>query len=151
MEDATILLDVPLNLIIPVAKVMADKMGRGSVLVKRAEYWHAVAIYEEVKRILKRNSGVRVGARRHLDYWISRVEFGERILMGVLEICKGNNELEVSGVEAACVAYTKAIQHFRKALESAADNVMEDSDKGILAVYYHVLVRELEEKLAVIA
>lgn len=148
MEDATVLLDVPLNLIFPGVKVMADKMGRGSVLVKRAEYWHIAAIYEEVRRILEKNSDVRPEAKRHLDYWMSRVEFGKEIILGVLEICNGNNELETSRVETARAAYSKAILHFREALGSIAANVMEDSDKGILAVYYQGLVRELEEKLA---
>ena len=147
MEDATVLLDVPLNLIFPGVKVMADKMGRGSVLIKRAEYWHIAAIYEEVEHILEKNSDVRPEAKRHLDYWKSRIVFGKKILLGVLEICNGNNELEASKVETAIAAYRKAIIYFREALGSVAANIMEDSDKGILAIYYHALVRELEEKL----
>jgi hypothetical protein len=146
LEDATVILDMNhLGFMFPVQDCMTSRMGADKGQVMTEDLWHVLSLYEEVKAILSKTlpSIQSEAARAHMRYWIGRLDFGVQILFGMACIGDGNVALKDGDETLARAKYDEALVNFRQALEALAHNVRDDSDRGTLAVYYDMLVREV--------
>ena len=150
LEDATLLLDVNhLGLLFQIKDCMSSRIGKDKEGVMTETLWHVLSTYAEVRVILSKTlSGIKSEAgRKHMQYWIGRMEFSENILLGISQIDEGNHALKGIDHDLARVKFDQALASFRQALESLSRNVRDDSDRATLAVYYDILVREAGRKI----
>lgn len=140
LEDATLLLDMELSLMIPIGGIITRHIKPGAQVMSPYK-WHALNLFLEVKQLLERSvdQTARSG-RDHLLYWIARVSFAASVLRGLAKIQDGN---ACETPEEASRLYREAVGCFRSGLDSLAGCVRDDSDRGILATGYHLLVREV--------
>jgi len=101
--------------------------------------------------------GVLSHAESRLAYWISRTTFSIEAFHEVELLRRGGMELgqavsaRARGDEADCQKHLRqareyhdrAIRAGETAVTAAASNVHDPSDRGGIAAYYHLLVREV--------
>lgn len=156
LEDATTLLEVePGGNLFPVPGIMryhvtADSPAPGLLS-------HVRALYEEVRRILERVRDLPGSAVRasNLDYRISRMTFAEKVLNEIDLLHKAGIEVHQAARECADADASgkhvarareledRAIAAGEAAVRAAASEVRDSSDRGGVAAYYHLLVREV--------
>jgi len=149
LEDATVILDIDMVGIFPNKNCISTGIGKDKDNIMSENFKVVLSIYKEVRHIfLKLFSSVESPqARSHTLYWIGRMDFSINILCGISIIEKGNRKLRDNDMEFAKKLYNDAISNFTKALEIISENVKDDSDKGTLAIYYDVLIREVRKKV----
>lgn len=145
IEDATLLLDIELSVMLPLKGMMTHRVASAKPAMP-AILWHVLNLYAEAGVLFaEAASVVEPGAAAgHLAYWGARTRFGFFVLKGMGAIQQGNERLASGDREQALAAYETAIGLFRTALEHQAICVRDDSDRALLAVYYHLLVRDME-------
>ena len=163
LEDAMIILEVNfLSSFFPVLGIMTHNVESDSGVAEGM--MHVRALYEQALGILKRLRGLDgPGARAsNLEYWIARLEFAVDVLNEVELLRRGGVEVHAAvaaragedGPEVkerlarARDLYDRGIARGEAGLRALAANVRDDSDRGTLACYYHVLVREVKQTAA---
>ena len=160
LEDTTVILDLDfLSLLFPVPGTVVGRVRANKPMAEGL--YHILATYESARVMLvSLLDHPSTSARRsNLDYWVSRLDFAIHALHEVRLLCTGgmslhaSNEAKKSGDEKTAaeqrkraeVSYQQAIASGEAALNAAADNVRDDSDRGCLAAYYHFMVREVKD------
>lgn len=145
MEDATLLLDIELGILLPDTGIITRRMGPGRT-ISPPLLDHAANAFAEAKARLRLagEAGIAAGGRSHHAYALARLSFAIRTLAGLKRVEAGNRSLAAGKRNEALVRYGEAIAEFRTALAHTATCVRDDSDRAILAAYYDLLVREPE-------
>lgn len=150
LEDATLIMDLNhLCFVFPVNGIMSGKVEKGKAALMDESLWHVKAIYDEVAEIFKKLStdpGVKEKGREEAAYFSARVEFARTVMEGIYFLECGNKELG-GDIKNAGSCYQNALACFEKGLKALARNVRDDSDVAVLAIYYHILVRECRQKV----
>jgi len=163
LEDAMIILEVSfLSSFFPVLGVMTHNVK--SDLGAAEGMMHVRALYEQALHILERLTGLPGPEARvaNVEYWIGRLRFAVDVLSEVEFLRRGGVEVHAAvaarageeGREAgerlarARDLYDRGIARGEAGLRALAANVRDDSDRGTLACYYHVLVREVKQTAA---
>jgi len=157
LEDATTILSIPLGYFFPVLGVMSRHVRAETPLNDAA--LHVGAMYEEVRRMLEEvgEDGVLSHAGSRLAYWSSRMTFSIEAFHEVDLLGRGGIALgeaasaRARGDEDDCQKHLsqardyhdRAIRAGEAAVTVAASNVQDPSDRGGIAAYYHLLVREV--------
>ena len=149
LEDATILNDIDLGILFPVLGLISDSMSAENAGSLSGNKWAAFSIYTEAAHILSKVnvSSNKNESEKHLLYLKSRIEFGRLVFLGLSYLMDGNNSQKSNNIKDAVSNYEKMVKCFKDALEAFSLNIRDDSDRASLAVYYHILVRESEEKI----
>ena len=158
LEDATTIMSIPLGFFFPVLGVMKHQVRAESPLDDAA--LQVRAIYEEVGRMLEAvgKGEVPSHGRSPLAYWISRATFSVEAFNEVYLLRQGAGALREAasarrqGDEDGCGEhlkrardyYDRAICAGEAAVTAAASEVRSPSDRGAIAAYYHLLVREVK-------
>lgn len=85
--------------------------------------------------------------RTHIKYYISRMNFAIKTISGILKLFDVRNSLGKDQIDNAQKHYEEACDYFRDALEGVKNNIRDDSDRGNLAVYYNMFLRETKKKM----
>lgn len=143
LEDATLIMDLNhLCFMFPAGGIMCGNVGKGNTALMDESLWHVKAIYDEVFTILSKlltDAPLKGKGREEAAYFSARVEFARSILEGIRLLEQGNG---AAGHDGAGASYREAVACFEKGLNALAGNVRDDSDIAVLAIYYHLLVRE---------
>jgi len=158
LEDATTLLEVePGGNLFPVPGIMRHHVTADSPAPDPLS--HVRALYEEVRHILARLRDLPGSAVRasNLDYWISRMTFAAEVLSEIDLLHKAGVEVHQAARECADAdvsrkhiarareLYDRAVAAGAAAVTAAASEVRDSSDRGGIAAYYHLLVREVRQ------
>ncbi len=158
LEDATMIMAIQLGFFFPVLGVMKRQVVEQEPLDDAS--LQVRGIYEEVRSILEavRRNGVLRHGQPDLDYWIGRTTFSVEALTesyllrrgcaALREAASARDEDDADGCAAhrqrASEYYDRAIGAGRAAVTAAASNLRSPSDRGAVAAYYHLLVREVK-------
>jgi len=156
LEEATAILAIPLSVFFPVLGNMKKHVRGESPLDDLA--LQVRAMYEEVRRMLGEvgKDGVPSQGRAPLAYWINRMTFSIEAFNETDLLRRGGAALREAasarerGDEAGCGKelkrareyHDRAIRAGEAAVTAAASEVRSPSDRGSIAAYYHLLVRE---------
>lgn len=150
LEDATAIMDLAhLSFLFPRNEIMSSRIGVEKTGLMDEALWHVKAIYDEVYEIFRKLSRTEMKdkGRENLSYMRARVEFARKVFEGVYLIECGNKALGESNKGKAAEYYKQALARFENGLEALARNARDDSDIAVLAIHYHLLVREVKEKM----
>jgi len=156
LEEATTIMAIPLGMFFPVLGIMGHHARATSPLDDAA--LQVRAMYEEVRRMLEEvgKDGVLSHGRSPLAYWISRMTFSIEALNEVDLLRRGGTALHEGArarergdeddggkqLRRAREYHDRAIRAGEAAVTAAASEVRSPSDRGAIAAYYHLLVRE---------
>jgi hypothetical protein len=162
LEEATLILDVDfISLLFPVPDTMMRYLDKDAT---PEALHHVRGIYRQCRTLLDLIAGTcdREDAKGYVRYWTSRVAFA----IGAIDEIQSLTQAGIA-YRAARLArdgddhdamrralvdselkFADAIRAGRRALQAAANNVRDDSDRWTLACYHHFLVREVEQKRA---
>lgn len=144
-EDATLLLDIELGILLPDTAIIARRLGPDR-RISSPLLDHAANAFAEALALLRsvRMADVRTAGHLHLVYARARLTFAIHALTGLKRAEAGNRALASGDRTGALDWYGEALASFRRALTATASCIRDDSDRAILAVYYDLLVRETE-------
>lgn len=147
-----------LNALFPVLNIMKQYVRATSP--PHVALANVRAIYAEALRILRRlvTTGGPAG-RAGVAYWISRMTFSIEALKEADLLCrcgqalhravsarkKGNDDVWQEHSERARELYHRALTCGEVAVTAAASQVRDASDRGGIAGYYHLLIREVKD------
>ncbi len=156
LEDATTIMAIQLGPFFPVLGIMRNQVRAESLLDDAA--LQVRALYEEVRRMLEEvgSDGVLSHGGSRLAYWFSRMTFSIEAFNELDLLRRGGAALREAasararGDEDGCGKHLRrardyhdrAIRAGEAAVTAATSNVQDPSDRGGIAAYYHLLVRE---------
>ncbi|MDP7397402.1 MAG: hypothetical protein QGF67_02795 [Lentisphaeria bacterium] len=162
LEDITVILDLDfLSLFFPVLTIMCreldeDKVMPQGLLHVRAMFQAVDNLFTEVEKNVSTERG-----RAELAYWRQRIVFSIEALNEKELLHEGarwiaaaqrarSKKAKAERTAEAKQSFAKAIAAGKAAVRAMASEVRDDSDRGSLATYFHLFVREVQEQTAAV-
>ena len=161
LTDATTFLDTTfLGFLFPADEIITYRCEHPDPQQNRTEMYHVVACYQQARRLFEkmRAAATTEDAKRRLAYWIGRLAFSIHAIHEIIEVNTGQQALAKAKnvpdtdearelLEEARACYERGIAEGRAAIQAAAPIAVETIDRAAVGAYYHLLVRQVEEKV----
>jgi hypothetical protein len=145
LEDATIILDMDfLGLLFPASKSLIRYIEKKSPMPEGL--FHVRAMYVQARQLLRRMSipSQRADATGRYAYLLSRLEFAIEAINEIELLCEAGVKVASGVGEEARPLLQCAADAGRRAMRATAAHVRDDSDRGTLAIYGQLMIRDIE-------